>query len=304
MRYLQREAEEGQGRAGGDARRRAAAPRARRARRGRGLLSARPSPLRPDHPPALCLLGLTLIDSRGFQRRNRRARTRAGGRAAGFAPVQLALGSAYSAAGHDEYQLRGRRDGDRAQARRLEPDPARAAREDAGLRVGRTREAIGYLRRVLRRDPTHAQARYLLAGLTGDKSPEVIARPPPDLIAELFDTYSTTFEAHLTGSLQYGVPAALIALVDKGADSTVIDLGCGTGLVGVEAKPFARTLIGSDISPRMMRVRGGAGSTPRSLRGPAHHAGPCPRRRSDRGRGHCSSTSARSRRRSLRAPPR
>ena len=204
----------------------------------------------PDFPPALCLLGLTLIDRESFAAAID-VLEHARQIAPEFAPVQLALGSAYSAAGHDDLAVNAME-----AALRLEdtsPIPLeRLAKHH--LRMGRTREAIGFLRRVLRRDPAHPQAKYLLAGLTGDKAPEVTARPPADLIAELFDAYATTFEEHLTTELQYGVPAALVKLVAPPPDArwTVVDLGCGTGLVGVEVKPFARALIGSDLSPRIL----------------------------------------------------
>ncbi|MBA3459421.1 MAG: tetratricopeptide repeat protein [Deltaproteobacteria bacterium] len=207
----------------------------------------------PDHPPALCLLGLTLVDRENFTGAID-VLERARAIAPEFAPVQLALGSAYSAAGHDALAVNAMES-----ALRLEdtsPIPLeRLAKHH--LRMGRTREAIGFLRRALRRDPSHAQAKYLLAGLTGDKSPEVTARPPADLIAELFDAYATTFEEHLTTGLQYDVPRALTSLVaaccaPPDASWTVLDLGCGTGLVGVEVRPYARTLIGADISPRIL----------------------------------------------------
>ena len=209
--------------------------------------------LAPDHPPALCLLGLTLID-REDHAGAIDVLERARDIAPGFAPVQLALGSAYSATGEDHLAVT-------AMEAALQLDDSspipleRLAKHH--LRNGRTREAIGALRRVLRRDPDHAQAKYLLAGLTGDKSPEVIARPPDDLIGELFDSYAARFDEHLTIGLQYDVPAQLARLLAAAGLSSdrsrvIVDLGCGTGLVGSQLRPAASTLIGSDLSPRML----------------------------------------------------
>lgn len=207
----------------------------------------------PDHPAVLTLLGLTLVDH-GDLGRAIDVLQRAREIAPAIAPVQLALGSAYSAAGEDHLAVN-------AMEAALQLDDTstipleRLAKHH--LRNGRNREAIGYLRRVLRRNPTHVQAKYLLAGLTSDNSSDVIAHPPPELIAELFDTYSTTFEQHLTGELKYAAPAQLAALVaacgaTPNRSMLVIDLGCGTGLVGAELRSYARSLVGSDLSPRMI----------------------------------------------------
>ena len=87
------------------------------------------------------------------------------------------------------------------------------------------------------------------------------ARPEPGYIAELFDHYADQFEGHLA-TLGYCGPDVVADLVgdliddgDLAADSTLADLGCGTGLVGDRLR--ARTqwngqLTGVDLSPRML----------------------------------------------------
>jgi len=172
--------------------------------------------------------------------------------APGFAPLQLALGSAYAGADHDELAVA-------AMEAAIKLDTAstipleRLAKHHIVAR--RPREAIGLLRRVLRRDPANAHAQFLLAGLTRatERPPDA---PPPALIADLFDAYAPRFDEHLVGKLHYSAPKALAALVAaiKPPDGSwrVVDLGCGTGLAGVELRPFARTLIGADLSPRMV----------------------------------------------------
>jgi predicted TPR repeat methyltransferase len=211
----------------------------------------------PDHPGVATLLGLTLIDRDNYAGAID-ILERARNLAPQFAPIHLALGSAYSAAGEDHLALA-------AMETALQLDDTstipleRIAKHH--LRNGRTREAIGALRRVLRRDPTHEHARYLLAGLTGDKTPELIARPPGDLIGELFDAYAPTFEEHLTTDLKYDAPARLAQLlaasgVSSDRSRVILDLGCGTGLAGAHLRPAAATLIGSDLSPRMLERAG------------------------------------------------
>jgi predicted TPR repeat methyltransferase len=207
----------------------------------------------PDHLGALTLLGLLLIDREeldGAIDLLERARELA----PGFAPVQLALGSAYAATGHDELAVAAMETAIKLDTTSTVPLERLAKHH---IRARRAREAIGLLRRILRRDPSHAQARFLLAGLTGEPPATKGESPPPELIADLFDTYAARFDQHLTESLQYGVPkslAALVAATGATADGSwlVLDLGCGTGLAGLELRPYAKTLVGSDLSPRMI----------------------------------------------------
>lgn len=204
--------------------------------------------LAPDHLGVCTLLGMLLVDrDRPDEAIDLLERVRE--EAPDFPPVHLALGTAYAAAGHDELAVA-------AMEMAIKLDTAstvpleRLAKHH--IRSGRTREAIGLLRRILRRDPAHAQAPFLLAGLTGDHSTARVDAPPPELIAELFDTYATSFEQHLTEKLAYNVPKELVALVAPAPGLSILDLGCGTGLAGLELRPFARRLVGSDLSPRMV----------------------------------------------------
>ena len=204
----------------------------------------------PGHLGALCLLGLLLVereDVDGAIDLLERARELA----ADFPPIQLALGTAYAAAGHDALAVAAMETAIKLDTSSTMPLERLAKHH---IRSGRTREAIGLLRRIVRRDPAHAQAPFLLAGLTGDHTATRVDAPPTELIAELFDTYSTNFEQHLTERLHYTVPKDLVALVGALPDASrhVLDLGCGTGLAGVELRPYARTLVGSDLSPRMV----------------------------------------------------
>lgn len=207
----------------------------------------------PDHLAALTLLGLLLIDREeldGAIDLLERARELA----PGFAPVQLALGSAYAATGHDDLAVAAMETAIKLDTTSTVPLERLAKHH---IRARRSREAIGLLRRILRRDPSHAQARFLLAGLTGEPPATQGESPPPELIADLFDTYAARFDQHLTEGLHYDVPKSLAALVaatgaTAGGSWLVLDLGCGTGLAGLELRPYAKTLVGSDLSPRML----------------------------------------------------
>lgn len=207
----------------------------------------------PEHLGALTLLGLMLVD-RGDIDAAIDLLERAREAAPGFAPIQLGLGSAYAAAGHDELAVAAMETAIKLDTTSTVPLERLAKHH---ILARRPREAIGLLRRVLRREPGHAQAQFLLAGLTGDRTATSAESPPAELIADLFDTYAASFEQHLTAGLQYDVPRSLAALVTATgatADGSwrVLDLGCGTGLAGVELRAYARTLVGCDLSPRMV----------------------------------------------------
>lgn len=210
--------------------------------------------LAPDHAGLLTLLGLLLVD-RGSIDAAVETLEHARDLAPAFAPVQLAIGSAYAAAGHDDLAITAMETAIKLDASSTIP-LERLARHH--IVAGRPREAIGLLRRILRRDPAHAQARFLLAGLTGEAvGIDRLDAPPSDLIADLFDSYAPSFDEHLVERLGYTVPQSLAALVAAAGASRdgslhVIDLGCGTGLAGIEFRPYARSLVGSDLSPRMI----------------------------------------------------
>lgn len=204
--------------------------------------------LAPDHLGVCTLLGLLLVD-RDAPDDAIDLLERVRDQAPDFPPVHLALGTAYAAAGHDALAVTAMETAIKLDTSSTVPLERLAKHH---IRSGRTREAIGLLRRIVRRDPSHAQAPFLLAGLTGDRGTTRVDAPPPELIAELFDTYATSFEQHLTEKLAYNVPKELVTLLAPNPGLSVLDLGCGTGLAGVELRPFAQTLVGSDLSPRMV----------------------------------------------------
>jgi hypothetical protein len=76
-------------------------------------------------------------------------------------------------------------------------------------------------------DPTFE---HLSAAATGVST----MRAPEGYVTNLFDSVARQFEHHLVGELEYQVPEALAKLVlpELKAKACVIDLGCGTGLVG------------------------------------------------------------------------
>ncbi len=107
--------------------------------------------------------------------------------------------------------------------------------------------------RALQFDPEDAMARHLLAALDGE-NPE---HPPQAYVCRLFDAYAATFDQHLLSGLSYTIPAEMVealASVQRGAAEPwdVLDLGCGTGLVGAAIASRSRRLVGIDLAEKML----------------------------------------------------
>ena len=82
----------------------------------------------------------------------------------------------------------------------------------------------------------------------------------PAYVRALFDQYAPEFEASLVGELNYRGPALLLEAVLAACSvarkpaffKRAIDLGCGTGLAATAFAANVDTLIGIDLSPRMI----------------------------------------------------
>lgn len=127
-------------------------------------------------------------------------------------------------------------------------------------RTGRTEGAMTLYREAIERDPDHPGARHLLATLESDSPP---ARAPASYVRALFDDYAERFDRHLLGTLGYRTPEMLGRLVrpllPQGVQLDILDLGCGTGLAGLQFHDLARRLVGVDLSPRMIEKARGRG---------------------------------------------
>jgi len=97
------------------------------------------------------------------------------------------------------------------------------------------RDNAHYFRALLGMRPERADTRYVRA---------------------LFDEYAGRFEDHLMIGLHYTAPNLVFDIAsDYLGDEPlhVVDLGCGTGLCGPLFAPFARDLIGVDLSSEMLK---------------------------------------------------
>ena len=115
-------------------------------------------------------------------------------------------------------------------------------------------EALACFQQQVRLEPGNLIALHQIASLTGNNT----ERAPIQYVESVFDGYADKFDIHLQQVLKYEAPEKLVALVNKHLMPTsekwnVLDLGCGTGLVGVTIAPFARHLVGVDLSAKMLK---------------------------------------------------
>ncbi len=120
--------------------------------------------------------------------------------------------------------------------------------------AGLVEEAKQAYHAALRINPTLEEARYNLAAL-GDMPPPPCT--PHAYLIRLFHSYAPSFDQHLVEALDYLVPEklyqAVLATRPGAMALDIIDVGCGTGLVGQHFRGIAGRLTGIDISARMIQ---------------------------------------------------
>ena len=141
------------------------------------------------------------------------------------------------------------------QALSLQPDFAQA-HYNLGIllrRKAQFSEATQCFQQVVRFDPGNVSAQFLLAASSGGE----LDRAPDGYVSSVFDTDADKFDTLLVDTLHYNTPQRLLELSigllrgekDK---KDLLDLGCGTGLAGVSFSPYARKMVGVDLSARML----------------------------------------------------
>lgn len=117
-------------------------------------------------------------------------------------------------------------------------------------------EALRWYRAYSDKYPDDHEARHMVAALgDGPKPP----RASDDYVRETFDHFAEDFDKQLLEDLEYRAPKLIHALFrevsGEGAEGLeILDAGCGTGLVGLDFRQYARTLIGIDLSPEMLKL--------------------------------------------------
>lgn len=120
-------------------------------------------------------------------------------------------------------------------------------------KLGLREEAVASFRRYLDTNDEDRHGAMLHLALLG-------AAPQPDMtqapyVQALFDDFAGRFDRSLLQELAYQGPALIAELVGTGAPDglgTVLDLGCGTGLVGERLRQHCAWLDGVDLSSGML----------------------------------------------------
>lgn len=119
------------------------------------------------------------------------------------------------------------------------------------LLLERHDDAERLYREWLAEEPDNAIVHHQLGALRGN-APE---RASDAYVETVFDSYASVFDGKLA-ALNYQAPQlvtqALAAFGVAEAALDIADLGCGTGLCGPLLRPFARRLVGCDLSTGML----------------------------------------------------
>jgi predicted TPR repeat methyltransferase len=136
----------------------------------------------------------------------------------------------------------------------LKPDYAEAC-YNLGItlnELGRLDEAEASLGQAIVLKPDFPSAKHMLAALSG----ETTATAPLDYVEGLFDNYAAKFETSLVENLEYKTPRVIAEMIIKDSKfdllGSIMDLGCGTGLFGVEINQYCKHLEGIDLSEKML----------------------------------------------------
>jgi predicted TPR repeat methyltransferase len=121
--------------------------------------------------------------------------------------------------------------------------------------LGDVDEAVRIFDEWLADEPGDPIALHMRAACGGRDAP---VRASNGFVERTFDSFAASFEAKLE-QLSYRAPALVAAMletshVEPSKQLDVLDAGCGTGLCGSLLAPYARRLIGVDLSEGMLAL--------------------------------------------------
>ncbi|HEY1614277.1 MAG TPA: methyltransferase domain-containing protein [Rhizomicrobium sp.] len=168
----------------------------------------------------------------------------------GIAVAAVGLGEALLACGHLPAAI-----GEFQRALRLDAglDDARAKLGSAWLQAGEAEKALDAWQTIAATD--HSPA--VRTGIAEAEAMRQAPRSDARYVRHLFDQFSADYDSRMIDQLHYGAPGILrelAGLLGLGARAplTILDLGCGTGLMGAALRDWAGTLVGVDLSPLMI----------------------------------------------------
>ena len=119
--------------------------------------------------------------------------------------------------------------------------------------LGEHDKAVAIFEKWAAEEPDNPVVRHMLAACSGRDVP---ARASDAFVEKIFDGFAASFDSKLAG-LYYRAPSLVEAMLqDSGIEPRrqldVLDAGCGTGLCGPLVAPWARRLVGVDLSSKML----------------------------------------------------
>src|SRR3954451_13643565 len=119
--------------------------------------------------------------------------------------------------------------------------------------LGEVEKAVEIFEEWLEDDPDDPVGRHMLAAWSGRDGP---ARASDAYVEKTFDSFAASFDSKLA-KLSYRAPALVREmLAQSGVEASksldVLHAGCGTGLCGPLFAPYARRLVGVDLSAGML----------------------------------------------------
>ena len=130
--------------------------------------------------------------------------------------------------------------------------PLLSARLQAGLRSKQLALALQDSEALVALEPSNEEYAFYLAIARG----ETPNTQPSTMITDLFDRSADKFDRQWVVQLQYKLPrdvAQMIQAWHPDRKSDVLDLGCGTGLLGACLGPIEGVLVGVDLSGEMIK---------------------------------------------------
>lgn len=130
---------------------------------------------------------------------------------------------------------------------------ARQALALAHCALGEVEKAVAIYEQWLRDEPDSPIAQHMLAACSGRGVP---GRASDAFVEHTFDAFASSFDAKLE-MLSYQAPTLIAGSLETSALPRaklldVLDAGCGTGLCAARTAPYARRLVGVDLSGRML----------------------------------------------------
>ncbi|MFN3374955.1 MAG: tetratricopeptide repeat protein [Burkholderiaceae bacterium] len=119
------------------------------------------------------------------------------------------------------------------------------------LAAGQMDDAAQVTATLLALDPGNAIYTYYHARARG----ETPAHQPAEINRTLFDRTAHLFDQHLQQGLRYRLPqqtAQKILALYPQKKLNLLDLGCGTGLLGAQLGKIDGQMVGTDVSPKML----------------------------------------------------